>query len=59
MYNGVKINYPDVKEVHHVFGDRFLVITEETIDYVKISIEKPEVGCLLGKKYNEDYKYEA
>jgi hypothetical protein len=55
----VKINYPNAKEVHHVFGDRFLVITEETIDYVKISIEKPEVGCLLGKKYNEDYKYEV
>ena len=27
MYNGVKINYPKVKEIHHVFGDRFLVIT--------------------------------
>lgn len=41
FYNGVKIYYPKVKEVYHIFGDRFLIVTEDTIDYVKISIEKP------------------
>jgi hypothetical protein len=58
FYNGVKINYPKVKEVYHIFGDRFLIVTEDTIDYVKISIEKPEIACMIGKKYNENYKIE-
>lgn len=47
-----------MKEVYHIFGDRFLLITEDTLDYVKISIDKPRIECRVGKKYNEESKIE-
>jgi hypothetical protein len=44
-YNAVKLKGNDVRKVFHLKLDKYLIITNELIKYVRITIEKPAVVC--------------
>lgn len=48
-YNAVKLKGTEVREFFHIAADRFLLITNEHIQYLRISISKPSVVCRTTK----------
>jgi hypothetical protein len=44
-YNAVKLKGSDVRKIFHLKLDRYLLVTNELIRYVRIAIHKPAVVC--------------
>ena len=44
-YNAVKLKGSDVRKIFHLKLDKYLIITNDLIKYVRITIEKPAVVC--------------
>lgn len=44
-YNAVKLKGSDIRKIFHLKLDKYLIITNDLIKYVRITIEKPAVVC--------------
>lgn len=44
-YNAVKLKGSDVRKIFHLKLDRYIIVTNELIRYVRITIQKPAVVC--------------
>lgn len=43
--NGAKLQVNKIRSIFHIFGDRFIIITDDDIKYVRLRINKPKISC--------------
>ena len=48
--NGVKLQINRLRKVYHVFGPRYILVTDDEILYVKMVVMEPELDCSIKTK---------
>lgn len=51
-YNALKLKTTEIKELFHIGADRFIIVTNEQIQYLRIAINKPAVVCTTKRMPN-------